>query len=350
MKTLLIPCAGKSSRFPNMKPKWLLTHPDGELMIQKAVSTIDFNDVDRVVVTIVRKQTVDYDAKVILQQAFANTKLEICELEDFTSSASETIVKTVEKMNIKGMVIIKDSDNVVNFEVPTSETNAVVGVNLANNSKIRNIPGKSFLIVNEQSVLLDIVEKQIVSNIICVGVYIISNVEEFIRVYRVLENCSVGELYISHVISAMISSEKNIFQYIEGKDYEDWGTLEEWRTVQNKFRTYFVDVDGVLLKNSGKYGNLNWSNNNKVIKDNCEIVRKLQENGAQVIITTARPELYRSELETLLNANGLYPTAIVMGLNHSARVLVNDFSPTNPYPSAIAINIPRDGVLKDYLK
>ena len=26
MNTLIIPCAGKSNRFPNMKPKWLLTH------------------------------------------------------------------------------------------------------------------------------------------------------------------------------------------------------------------------------------------------------------------------------------------------------------------------------------
>ena len=28
MKTLIVPCAGRSSRFPNMKPKYLLTHPD----------------------------------------------------------------------------------------------------------------------------------------------------------------------------------------------------------------------------------------------------------------------------------------------------------------------------------
>jgi hypothetical protein len=27
MKNLIIPMAGKSSRFPNMKPKWMLTHP-----------------------------------------------------------------------------------------------------------------------------------------------------------------------------------------------------------------------------------------------------------------------------------------------------------------------------------
>jgi len=29
MSTLIVPCGGKSSRYPGMKPKWLLTHPDG---------------------------------------------------------------------------------------------------------------------------------------------------------------------------------------------------------------------------------------------------------------------------------------------------------------------------------
>ena len=27
MKNLIIPMAGKSTRFPNMRPKWMLTHP-----------------------------------------------------------------------------------------------------------------------------------------------------------------------------------------------------------------------------------------------------------------------------------------------------------------------------------
>ena len=35
--TLIIPAAGKSSRYPNMKPKWLLSHPTGKLMIEKVL-------------------------------------------------------------------------------------------------------------------------------------------------------------------------------------------------------------------------------------------------------------------------------------------------------------------------
>ena len=35
MKNLIIPVAGQSSRFPNMRPKWLMTMPDGSIMLEK---------------------------------------------------------------------------------------------------------------------------------------------------------------------------------------------------------------------------------------------------------------------------------------------------------------------------
>ena len=38
MKNLILPVAGQSSRYPNMRPKWLITMPDGKLMIEKSVS------------------------------------------------------------------------------------------------------------------------------------------------------------------------------------------------------------------------------------------------------------------------------------------------------------------------
>ena len=32
MKILLLPVAGQSARYPGMRPKWLLTMPNGKLM------------------------------------------------------------------------------------------------------------------------------------------------------------------------------------------------------------------------------------------------------------------------------------------------------------------------------
>ena len=70
MRTLIIPCGGKSSRFPNMRPKWLLTHPDGLLMIQKAIGCVNLDSFDRVVIVILQHHIDKYDADLIVNQAF----------------------------------------------------------------------------------------------------------------------------------------------------------------------------------------------------------------------------------------------------------------------------------------
>ena len=350
MNTLIIPCAGRSSRFPNMKPKYMLTHPDGSLMIEKALSGLNTEIFDRIIITIVKPHAEKYEADVIMQQVFANnSKVEICMLDDFTSSASETIMQTLEKMNVTGRVVIKDSDNRVVTNI-TEVKNCVIGYDLREHKDISNIPGKSFLIVNEQGLIQDIIEKQVVSNIICLGVYCFENIDDFKRCYVDLQNKEVaGELFISHIISYMIATGA-LFYAKMADGYDDWGTLIEWKEVQKRYRTYFVDVDGVLMKNSGRYGKVNWYNNTTVLNENIEVLKNLQKEGAQIIITTSRPEEFRADLLKILAENGLKPYAVLMGLNHAARVVINDFAPTNPYPSGLAITLPRNSSIKDYLE
>lgn len=352
MNTLIIPCAGKSNRFPNMKPKWMLTHPDGELMIQKSIAGLNTEVFDRIIITIVEPHNKEYEAGLILSQVFKNNpKVEICLLEDFTSSASETIYLTLKKMNISGSFVIKDSDNYVKMNVPPTIKNFVVGYDLHKHPDITNIPGKSFLIINKQNIIQDIIEKKVVSNVICLGVYAFEDTELFELGYKELINNDIkGEMFISHVISYLLSKQKVIFEGIEAQDYEDWGTLSEWNKVQKQFRTYFVDVDGVLLKNKGKYGSQNWSNYREIIAENMEAIRNLQINGAQIVITTSRTEEYRNDLEEILNQNGIKPYTILMGMNHAARVIINDFAPTNPYPSSMAVTLPRNALIKEYFQ
>ncbi len=351
MCTLIIPCAGKSSRFPNMKPKWMLTHPDGKLMIEKSLEGINLELFNRIIITIVKPHNDKYDAKLILSQVFShNKKIEICLLEDFTQSASETVYLTLQKMKVKGAFVIKDSDNKVIFEMPEKIKNAIVGFDLILHPNVSNIPAKSFLIINEQNIIQDIIEKQVVSKCICLGVYMFDDAKNFIEAYETLVHKNVqGEMYISHLISFMLTQNNIIFNAIMAQYFEDWGTLTQWHQTQQRYRTYFVDVDGVILKNSGKYGLLNWSNNKAILEENIKTLIDLQQNGAQIIITTSRTEEYRSALIDILNKNGIFPHAILMGLNHAARIVINDFAPTNPYPSSIAISLPRNTNIKDYL-
>ena len=349
-RTLIVPCAGKSTRFPNMKPKWLLTHPDGALMIEKALSGIDLDLFDRIIITIVKQFEEKYEALTILNQVFLkNSRVEFCVLEDFTSSASETVYLTIKNMNVRGEIVIKDSDNCVVVDLKNQRDNFIVGYDLHKHTQISNIPGKSFVIINEQKIVEDIIEKRIVSNIICLGIYGIRSAERFAFAFEDISKKGIkSELFVSHIISYLIAKEEK-YLYIEAEDYIDWGTLVEWKETQARYKTYFIDVDGVILKNSGKYGSVNWSNNKEFLTENIKKIIELQEKGAQIVITTSRTEEYREDLEGLLHSVNIKPYAVIMGLNHAARVIINDFASTNPYPSGIAITLPRNGNISDYI-
>ena len=352
MTTLIIPCGGKSSRFPNMKPKWLLTHPDGSLMIEKAINCLHLQDYQRIIVTIISKQQLEYEAELILHQALKNIKnLEVCILDEQTSCAAETVSETIKKMKISGSIVVKDSDNSVIFTSPKNGGNYIVSYDIIKHPDVSNIPGKSFVKVNEQDIVLSIVEKTVVSNRICLGVYAFSDASQFQQSYEELKQLNLeGELYLSQVISFMIDKRKEVFYSIEAADFQDWGTLKEWRNVQCRMATYFCDIDGVLFYNRGKYGSANWDNCSEPLIDNIATVIELQKNGAQIIMTTSRPEVYRESLLKQLESFGIRPYAIIMGLNHAPRVVINDFANTNPYPSCLAVNIPRTASLKEYIK
>lgn len=356
MTTLIIPCGGKSTRFPGLKPKWMLTHPDGELMLYKSIKGCPLDLYERIIITIVSEHDKKYDAENIIRQAIVNDKLfisknvEICVLDDFTKSASDTVYQTIKRMNVQGAITIKDSDNYVEFAPYSVTKNSIVSLNVSRNNNITDIANKSFLKLNENGLVIDIVEKCIVSNYICVGAYLFESANDFVLAFEHLNEIGfAGEMYISHVISYMLSQKDHVFTSIEAKSYKDWGTLKEWRKEQVNYRTFFIDFDGVLIKNCGKYGELNWKNNSQMLEDNCSIIKRLQNSGAQIVITTARPWNLRGQLENLLKAVGIYPYAIVMGLNHSQRVIINDFAPSNAYPSCQAISLPRNGRLSDYL-
>jgi hypothetical protein len=355
MKTLIIPCAGKSSRFPGVKPKYLLTHPSGSLMIQKSIEGLFLEQFDKIIITIVKEHDLKFDASLILQQAFDignNKKYEIVILDQFTSCQAETIAMTINTANISGQIVVKDSDNFVLLETPSIPENAVAGVNIETFFKdINRLNAKSFLVVNDQNIIIDIIEKKIRSNNICIGIYSFASAEQFYESYRILKY-SIGtltEIYVSHIVSYLIGGKKAIFNYLPAKDYEDWGTLTDWNLIQKKCKTYFIDLDGVLFENTGKYGHKNWVNYCVLLEANLNVVVKLFNAGGQIVITTSRPAKYHDKIKKILAEHGIGIHAIITDCNHACRVLINDFAPTNHYPSCEAINIPRNGDLLSYI-
>ena len=98
----------------------------------------------------------------------------------------------------------------------------------------------------------------------------------------------------------------------------------------------------MIFKNKGRYGKKNWDTINEVIKKNSKTLLKLNSNGAQIVFVSARPEKKQKKLMIELKKIGFTNFKLLLGLNHSQRILINDYYLTNPNPSAVSINIARD--------
>jgi len=346
--TLIIPAAGKSSRYPNMKPKWMLTHPSGKLMIEKVVDGLKIDDYEKVYFVVLKEHCIEHDAAFILKQAFPDDIFEVVVLESPTQSSPETVYQCIKLRDIESSIVVKDCDCLVEYEIPDT-TNFVVGLPLTDKWNVKNLQQKSFVIANQDSVVQEIVEKKIVSDIVCVGVYGM-NAQDMVRSYEKLLNILSREMYFSHIVSDMVDTSGVIFKTVEANNFVDWGTKEEWFSTTTMKTTYLFDVDGVVLFNTGKYGRENWFNTIKPIEENINLIKQLSDEGNEIIFITSRTKDAIVLFEKFLEDRGITYKTIIHSCLHSKRILINDFATSNPFPSCLAISIPRNQSIKLYLK
>jgi hypothetical protein len=340
---LIIPAAGKSSRFPNMKPKWMLTAPSGKLMIECVLDNIEVENYKKIYIVILKEHCEKYEADVILSQIFKNSQVEVVILNKQTNSSPETVVECIRQKNIFDNIVIKDCDCMVQFSLPATP-NFIVGIDI-NTAEISNLSKKSFIVADDQNIVKEVIEKKIISELVCVGVYAAHSSLIEKTYSKILET---NEMYFSDIISQLID-ENVVFQCIFAKKYEDWGTSKEWFDSFRNKKTYIFDIDGVLLKNTGKYGRKNWFNTIEPIDENIKKVKELSDAGNEIIFMTSRTQEGLLLFKKYLKENNIQYKMIVSDCYHSKRILINDFASTNPYPSCEAINIKRNGMLEDYI-
>lgn len=348
--TLIVPAAGKSSRYPGMRPKWMLTHPEGDMMIEKVLKSFEYEKYKSTYITILREHCLEFEADIVLSQAFGST-VNLVILDKSTESCPETIYSTIKSEEIEGRIIIKDTDCLVETSSIPDE-DFVVGMTIDENSQVDRIQNKSFIVKNDDNIIFDLVEKSIVSNTVCLGVYCLSS-SAFIDAYDEIMNSNLmfrkKELYVSHVISHLILNKKHLFNFVPAGRYLDWGTLREWQKEREKYNTYIFDIDGVMLVNYGKYGSRNWENTFEPIEENIAIVKELSDLGNEIIFMTSRPDEYLSRFKDYMNEVGIIYKTIVSNCNHCKRTIINDFAATNPYPSCESISVKRNSSLRNII-
>lgn len=336
---IIIPCAGLSSRFPNLRPKYLLTDYSGKMMIEGAAK--NYINKHNVTITILKEHDVRYNAKFLLEEAFGNSA-NIIVLPEPTKGPADTIYQTIKISNIdkNDSFLIKDSDGFYDAEIIPG--NVIYVCNLNKNPNITNVHAKSYTITNDQKIINSVVEKQIVSNNFCAGGYQFESVSRYIQIYEEIKNTINGEIFVSNIIDYMIN-QGDIFIEQEVYNFYDLGTAPDWFKYNNK-PTYFIDIDGTIAVNKHP-SSTEW----EPLVENVNLLLKEQDRDCKLIFVTARPKKYEDNTRNMLNSFGFKNYELIMQVNHSKRILINDYANSNPYPSAVAINLPRNSdTLKDY--
>jgi hypothetical protein len=348
-RTLLLPCAGKSSRYPGVRPKWMLTLPDGELALARAAGSVPRDACNRIIVAVRAEHEAKYQTAALLQRVFG-AHVEVLVLPRDTRGPAETVAEMIRRASVTGAFVVKDADSFFD-PAPLPSGSFVALSDVRGAPHMTNVGAKSFAVINENNLVVEMVEKSLISNYVSVGLYGFESAAAYLELFDDLSaDAGIVELFVSHVMNRAVAGGMMVAPLLVS-GLIDVGTLEDWRRHVRARGTIVTDLDGVVFVNHSRHFPPFWSDDDIPIAENVAALRGWQEQGAQILFMTARPECYREKTEQALRVLGLTPHALVMDCRHGRRFLINDHAPSNPYPSAVAISTERNSpALADYMK
>ena len=330
---IIVPAAGLSSRFPNMRPKYTLTDYSGKLMLESAIQP--FIGKYNITIGILKEHNEKYNIVDLLKHELKDY-ISIVVLDEQTTGPADTVYQIIKKakIDLNHEILIKDCDSFFDHEYVKG--NYICISRFIDNNLIRTPAAKSYITANEQGIVQNIVEKKVISDKFCVGGYKFESAHLYCEAFEQLSKNN-EEIYVSNIIQYCLFN-GNVFIENNVKNYIDVGTSEEWFNYNDK-SVIFCDIDGTIIKAQSKSDyNLKSIPLQKII----ECIKKLIKEKNQVIFVTARPENFRKVTESMLNDLGFNECKLIMGLQNCKRIVINDFNQANPYPRAIGINILRD--------
>lgn len=342
---VIVPAAGLSSRFPDMKPKYLLYDYSHKLMIQRAIEPY-LEKGCQVTIGILKEHNEEYHAHEFIRHELGS-RVNVVVLPEVTKGPADTvyqIIKNSPYVMQDEEILIKDCDSF--FDHQHTPGNYICVSNIAEHEVLKKLASKSFVVSNEQGIITDIVEKKVVSDTFCVGGYKFSSSKLYCDTFE--EISSTNEIFVSDVIQRMlfngqIITEKKVTNYV------DVGTADDWFEFNDK-PVIFCDIDGTLIKSQSRVGTDTYDDDPVMLYKNIKLMLEYQNRGAQFIFTTSRPKEYEERTRQVLDDLGFSNYQLLIGLLNSKRILINDYNNSNPFPRAVAINIPRNSdTINNYL-
>jgi hypothetical protein len=338
---IIVPAAGLSSRFPNMRPKYTLVDYSGEMMLKKAIKP--FLNKYNIIIGILKEHDIQYDITSLLQHQF-NDSIKVIVLDKETSGPADTVQQIIHLANIhpQSEILVKDCDSFFNHEY--LDGNYICISKLSLNKLIRNPGSKSYIISNDQGIVQNIIEKSVVSDKFCVGGYKFDSASMFLQGFHQINKYN-KEIYVSDIIQYCLSNKYTFLENIVS-DYIDVGTSEDWFAYNDK-SVIFCDIDGTLIKAQSKH---DYDKPAIPLENNVNRLLTLLSENHQIIFVTARPQSAEIQTRNMLDQLGFNNCQLIMNLLNCKRILINDYNTANPYPRAIGINLGRNNDnLKEFI-
>lgn len=343
---VLIPMAGSGSRFAEVGytlPKPMID-VQGKPMIEVAVETLD---IDANYTYVVQKEHYDqYNLKNLLNLLTPNCN--IVQVDGITEGAACTTLLAKEFINNDQPLVISNSDQWIewNSADTISYWSGADGGMLTFKS---NNPKHSYAKVNKEGFVTETDEKTVISNDATVGVYYWKKGSDYVKYAEQMIEKNIrtnNEFYVCPVFNQAIQDNKKIL-IKEIDTYKPLGTPEDLFLYTNmlleyetdKNATYFIDLDGTILKHKHRYSNLEDAELCPGVRDTLD---ELDMRGDTIILVSARKESSRKFTEAQLQKLMVPYDQLVLNVSQGCRVVVNDILSPTARSRAKGVNIITD--------
>ena len=226
--SLIVPMINTSSKYANKLPiEFQYDNNTGKMNCIKSIEGINVELFTDIYFIILSEHEKKYNISQKIMLSVKNSKLNgincvFLFLDTPTSSQAETIYTVIKKYNIDGSIFIKDADNmcICNEHILGN----YVLVYPLEKTPIVDPQHKSYISVDDQNFVTNIIEKKIVGNLFNCGGYAFNDANDFVNGFEALlefEDIS-NHMYISHIIYWLILNKNIKFRPIEAIDYEDF--------------------------------------------------------------------------------------------------------------------------------
>lgn len=222
--SLIVPIAADRPEYEHTMPYVFNFSEDGALLCIKSIQGLDLTKFEHIYFVILDKLNQKFHLSELLNMQLRNLglseKAKVLSLKVPTNSQAETIYECVKQEQIEGGIFVKDADGY--FTCDFTETNGIAIYPLDKLDMV-NPHNKSYVDLDDQFYITNIIEKKIISRYFNAGGYLFEDARQFCSYYERLSHFE--KLYMSHIVYAMLLDNKS-FRPFEVEDYQDWGNKE----------------------------------------------------------------------------------------------------------------------------